>query len=224
MQCPICGQFRYKRDWRPSQWSSYKPIANEYIGCRTCSDNRTWQHAQVDQEQALLEKLRPLIPKRRGRQNFTKWLLHWENSIGVDQRKEMSRFGAVKCRTDIDPVDFIAPSGHPRSGQKYFDPMNDTYARVIWLLVEHHEVGHRNDNACGDLCEAWLGMGYCRDGLSGWLSRHICDIAKYIDELAYNVYVLHTRMGFWNHLPPCEWSVQIRTLIRQEDCELHQVD
>jgi len=37
MQCPWCLEFRYARDWKPTQWASQSPVTEEFNCCKTCS-------------------------------------------------------------------------------------------------------------------------------------------------------------------------------------------
>ena len=40
MECPICLQCKYSKDWRPCQWKACSPSAHGFVGCRGCDTAR----------------------------------------------------------------------------------------------------------------------------------------------------------------------------------------
>ena len=137
---------------------------------------------------------------------MSRWVLKWEGALDFDDRKAMSRHGAIRCRVPLDPVHFTG-----LDGRTYFDPMNHIYARVIWLVCDAKSLnGFRNDESCGDLCEAWLGLRYAREHQSDTVSTQMCSLASWIEEAAYLVYMLFNRAHYLTHLDPLSWALRLR--------------
>ena len=36
MECPLCNQYRMRRDWSPTQWNNYSPSCEGITGCKHC--------------------------------------------------------------------------------------------------------------------------------------------------------------------------------------------
>ena len=130
MQCHLCHQIRYSKEWRPCQWQAYSPVCNEFAGCRDCASRQSCPQPAVKVTDDFIQHLRQFVPQKAGRLCMSRWVLKWEGALDFDDRKAMSRHGAIRCRVPLDPVHFTG-----LDGRTYFDPMNHIYARVIWLFV-----------------------------------------------------------------------------------------
>ena len=201
-------EVRFSRDWRPSQWKEYNPFANEFRGCRSCHDSAHTQERTCSSQhlaQETLQHLATLVPNAKGRACMSRWILKWESGLPATTRKLLSHYGAVKCRTAAEGV-----SWEGADGRKYFDATNDIYARVIWLLCDAELVGHRCNESCGDFCERWLGLGFLREHERDDRSIQMCQLATWIEDVTYLVYVLMIRCHVRNDLPPRLWAETLR--------------
>ena len=125
-------------------------------------------------------------------------------------RQALSHLGALKCRSHLDPVHF-----DDHGGQGYFDPTNDIYARGFYLVCDAGFLGERFCvNSVGNLCEAWLGLGYVRRLRHDLASRQMCSLAGWIDELVFLVFVLLERAMLLRNIGPKEWALQVRSMLK----------
>ena len=59
MQCPLCGQIRPRKLWKPSQWLRVSPVTEHFNCCKLCSADGLWV-ARADLEDALMQMTRLL--------------------------------------------------------------------------------------------------------------------------------------------------------------------
>ena len=180
--CRRCGQTRWnKKDWKPTQWYAYRADVGEFNCCKHCSCSG---YAAAP-AQAQTEALERVLDARRVFQRCTvngwyariqSFLEEWVASE-KSPRKYLSYFGAL-VRGTGDPrgsfstpdqasssTDSIQPWQKPKylDPENYFDPGNWHYKTCLELLWP--DVVQRrgwNQETCGDIIEALLGLQYLR--------------------------------------------------------------
>ena len=108
------------------------------------------------------------------------------------------------CRSQLDPVHWTS-----NSGITYFDPTNDVFARVLYLICAT-EVQHFSLNSAGNICEAWLALGYSKQDCSDLVSWQQCRFAMWLDKVCYAVYIL-IRVSGTDGVEPFPWAIQVRS-------------
>ena len=180
----MCLQIRYKKEWRPSQWSSYDPYANEYIGCRDCHDSGCGSTRESLND--LLSQLLALRPPPLGRQRFLSFVEVWVEGVPFQTRKDLSHFGALACRDKLDPVHWIDKN----TGKHYFDPTNDIYMLALQFVIGPTVVSWLNKRSAGDVIESLLGICFLK-GSTPWKEQSAQQqirVAGWLEDVSYLVY------------------------------------
>ena len=107
------------------------------------------------------------------------------------------------CRSQLDPVHWTS-----NSGITYFDPKNDTYTRVLYLICAA-EMQHFSFNTAGNIVEAWLALGYSKQDCDDMVSLQQRQLAMWLDEVCYAVYSL-IRVSGTHGVEPFPWAIQVR--------------
>ena len=71
-------------------------------------------------------------------------------------------------------------------------------------------------NSIGNLCEAWLGLGYVRQLRDDHASKQMCRLASWIDWLVFLVFVLFKRMKLHAGIGPKPRALRMRSMLHSE--------
>ena len=169
MECPVCGELRYSRDWARSQWRAESAITWQFNCCKVCCrdyffvDLGALAHYchQIERSMAALQD-----EQGRWIAVFQRWM-----KMPYDTRKYLSYYGGIRLRVGDDRMSLVYPNGghgaHSRDrcssvADQYHDPGNFVYGlamRMMWpeFLDEWQQY---NNETIGDLFEGILGHWY----------------------------------------------------------------
>ena len=159
MQCPVCQQTRYSKEWTPGQWKAWSAVANGYNRCKPC--HSIWlSQPQAPVERGETTRHIATIRMMRDKTNiqvFQDFLVQYMTDLSPYYRKILSYSGALYCRDDTDPVHWNCPKAQVR----FFDPGNWVYY-VAFLSIFDELLRHYgwNQETCGDIFESLLGLVY----------------------------------------------------------------
>lgn len=172
MQCPICRELRYSKEWKPSQWSAWRAEVNEFNCCKVCSEDGYVAKSLEEQKEATqrVHKLYDtfMFCTTNGWRPHLKLFLEYWVASSHRLRKYLSYYGAIKrsiysrhggqvltlpdhgANPWGDKCKFIDPND-------YFDPGNWHYNICIVLLFGDVPW---NAETVGDIVESILGLRY----------------------------------------------------------------
>ena len=196
MECPVCKQERYSRDWKRSQWNTSSPLTFQFNCCKQC--NADGYFVASDELIRCLEHIETYMAALHSSgiqwiPLFNKWM-----EMRHDVRKQLSYRGGIRLRHGDKPLhpraDHEATRNDPRWSwaDYYIDPGNFVYGlamRMMWpQFVKSGNVEY-NDETLGDILEGILGLGYeysetwtkaskeaylCLDSFVYWVYRFAC--------------------------------------------------
>jgi hypothetical protein len=170
--------------------------------------------AETQQElQELLHELHQVLPGPQGRKRLLEFVHKWVDELPHDYRKELSHSGALRSRAPRDPVHYV----DPLTNTKYFDPCNVNYARAFVLATGNSP--HYNNGSLGDVFEAWLGISFIKQQVSGEcldvVTKQQHALATFIERFCYIVYSISRICVQFEALAPLEWAIRIAQLLPQ---------
>ena len=194
MQCPKCGQERYRCDWTKTQWNAYSARTLSYNCCRKCA---TDYYLVADGElMQCWENINIYMTALRS--SGIEWIPLFQRYMQMPHgtRKELSYRGAIRLRDEDKPL--ASRADHETTGKDpssswaahYFDPSNFVYLlamRMMW--PQFLQSNHLNENTVGDIFEGILGLGYeysatwprrsqeayfCLDSFVYWVYKFAC--------------------------------------------------
>ena len=172
MQCPACGEVRYSKHWKRSQWVAWTAEVHEYNCCKLCSRDGYVSRSLEQQHQAAqcvqdLYQTFLLCTANGWRDHIRLFVEAWVSSEYCP-RQRLSHYGAIR-RSILTHHGCKIPSstelGRTPWGQKckyidpdhYFDPGNWHYKICFVLLFGDVPW---NENTVGDILESILGTRY----------------------------------------------------------------
>ena len=174
MQCPWCLEFRYSRDWKPSQWTSWSPVTDEFNACKKCSPTGVCTNTaeMLLTWQMLRRAYNYVAGDCHLRSTLSTVIETWMTEIPSETRKELSYRGDIASR--------VRPAG-------VFDPRDGSYHLGMKLVFPELLAQYGwNAETCGDIFEAFLGLGFTTDtaipsvrGLARWLDYFLYYLYKF---------------------------------------------
>ena len=163
MECPNCKVIRYKRDLKPSQWSAWSCLVNDFNCCKICNIDGYLPASPHELRQAIhtCQTLRLIydeildvgwLPQLKA------FFIRWVDSE-KRHRKYASYSGALHRSRSSDPHGTCVPGCEPFMVPEadFFDPGNDHYKLSFELLFGNVSW---NAETVGDIIEAILGIQY----------------------------------------------------------------
>ena len=206
-------QTRYKRDWKPSQWSSYSPVTADFNCCRHCdvgcfilqsADDGGEAKCKCRSQEALIHKLLDSIatlqmvdPKSwtrfcatlNERDRSSKLWLHANRFHGTTQSswlKIFSYYGSIDCC-------YFVSQHRDAFGIDVGNWLMAWFFRMCWPMSEL--TSDLNDEHLADVLEAFMGMIYWKKRLDQPLNEAVMQILALISgglAVAHDLY----RSGF----------------------------
>ena len=175
MNCPRCGETRYRYQWKPSQWAAVTAFVNDFNCCKVCSIDCYLPANQAERSSDLNASEQALDLNAR----VELWVLFkfctqngwvpvlrrfFENWVAEERtwRKELSYYGALKRSRQSDPCGWAGRDSDLEkvkhlSMTGYFDPGNFHYRKCFETLFG--KVDWKAETV-GDIIEGLLGMHY----------------------------------------------------------------
>ena len=183
MICPVCNQWRVKRDWKPSQWGSKKAVTDNFNCCKVCSKDGIWSTAeQVEFNHNMCVQAAVFVTSSKNdlRGIMATFIETWMEQLSKYARKELSYYGGIRRRTQADETILVC-SSRAHADEDVFDPGNFTYDFAFQLLWPELKTQYGwNAETVGDIWESIL--GYSR------LANRVVPLALWIDHYIYFVY------------------------------------
>ena len=200
MQCSFCGETRYKRAWRPSQWTANCPRTSEFNCCKLCSDSSWLLPAPPGVSITIAtpgvsitiakEQLQHAVCLWRGIKIQWSLLVQRWMELSFNVRKNLSYYGCLHYLT-------------PAEMKPWYDPGNHVYKCVLRIMLDNDNdrflLGRYNWNeeTCGDIIEGFLGFHYLRrKSMPEPLRSRVKKFALMIEALSLSV-VYYCRVTNW---------------------------
>ena len=210
MECPRCGELRYKRSWKPSQWQGSSAYTDQFNCCRVCHPECLYVDYSelIDAWQVMVHCASHLC---HGPLCATSWLeefiVGWMELPRHD-RKWLSYYGGIRRRLPTCPTGGTRVEGVlspfadeeiPRDHHdpQVFDPGNWIYRLATRMLVPQLlETYHWNAETVGDIWESLLGYAALPQKMlhkvaiqrSSETEQWAKSFAQWIDAYVYSVY------------------------------------
>ena len=196
MQCPVCGQLRYKRDWMPSQWKKCNPKTNEHGCCRQCDpqciapaiDRSAEVNKAID---AIIVLMRTMSSDARNR--IGRFIVEWMSKLSHAERKNFSYYGAIHRRNTTDPlgrtIATVDTQAFLLDERRYFDPGNLVYSYAFRALWDNlYEEYQWSEETMGDIIEGIMGYCYLTALHGRKVLPGVARLSHLLEELSYNVW------------------------------------
>ena len=169
MNCPSCGEIRYSKHWKPSQWAAWRAEVNDFNCCKVCSIEcilavpPEYQRDEL-RECATLYTIWCCCIQNGWLVQLRRFFEYWVAAEHL-WRKEASYYGALKRTKATDPQGLL--NNRWRRSEKniikynpddYFDPGNAHYKWCFEALLG--ETPGWNAETIGDIIESLLGLQF----------------------------------------------------------------
>ena len=187
MQCPRCGQVRYKRDWMPSQWRASSSTTYQFNCCKICSPDGFWSSSPELQE--ALSDLKTAMSVMRPHKDT--WLACFRAWMTLPHRvrKDLSYQGGIRVQLGESRMSVHCGALDARvradDSFQYHDPGNFIYALAMRLMWPEFGEGGYNQETIGDIFEGILALRLtCGEEWScGCASAH-AELESYLRQVA----------------------------------------
>ena len=104
MECPRCGQIRYKRSWKNSQWSRYSPYTDEFNCCKECHPSGFYvDTSELLDAWRLMQHCAMFVAETPGLlSHIEAFIVQWM-TMPRDTRKWLSYYGGIRRRRPKHP-------------------------------------------------------------------------------------------------------------------------
>ena len=126
MQCLRCGETRYSKDWKPSQWKAWTPEVGDYNCCRQCSQDG--YVAPVTGVQDAACRLKTIMKTMKKNPEFrlavVRFIVTWGSGDrpSHNTRKAWSYYGGIRKRSHEHYLRLRDDNDTEEIEEKYYDP------------------------------------------------------------------------------------------------------